>query len=267
MKSIPVKLNIEGKWSSAKLGMDEKTIQLPEPINTQIPIRSIDNVQQKKNILIFSVGEKDYQIATVPKALAILKRVILTGCSGYRLVAYFMSPAVRGGVMVKDAKWEKGAINVLKSGIWFVSQNNQICIPIADVSAIERTQRDVQGTDKEVVKIDHVEAGEVSTSYVLCPATTLQVLYNYLTDATKESSMDGELDPISGQVAMLVYSGMDTHSIEGMLEKSQRDIDNIYDKMLKLGLVEVVQTRREVKLTTKGVRFVTEAVKPPSPQQ
>lgn len=227
-------------------------------------------MQQRKNLLTISVAEKDYRIATVPKALAILKRVILMGCSGYRLMAFFMSPAIRGGggVMVSDAKWEKGAVTVLKTGIWFVSQNHQICIPIADVSAIEQTKREVQGTDKEVVKIDHVESGDVSTSFVLCPATTLQVLYNYLTDATKDSSLDGELDPpLSGQVAMLVYSGMDTHSIEGMLEKSQRDIDAVYDRMLGLGLVEVVQTRREVKLTTKGVRFVTEAVKPPTPPQ
>jgi taxis protein CheF len=266
MKTIPVKFEAEGKWISAKIGIDETTIHLPEPINTQIPIKSIDNVQQRKNLLTISVAEKDYRIATVPKALAILKLVILMGCSGYRLMAFFMSPAIRGGVMVSDAKWEKGAVTVLKTGIWFVSQNHQICIPIADVSAIEQTKREVQGTDKEVVKIDHVESGDVSTSFVLCPATTLQVLYNYLTDATKDSSLDGELDPLSGQVAMLVYSGMDTHSIEGMLEKSQRDIDAVYDRMLGLGLVEVVQTRREVKLTTKGVRFVTEAVKPPTPQ-
>ena len=166
--------------------------------------------------------------------------------------------------MVKDSKWEKGAINILKTGIWFVSPNSQICVPIDDVSSIEQTKRNVQGTDKEVVKIDHVETGEVSTSFVLCPPTTLHVLYNYLTDATKESTLEGELDPLSGQVAMLVYSGMDTHSIEGMLEKSQKEIDSIYTKMLELGMIEVVQTRREVKLTTKGVRFVTEAVKPPS---
>ena len=265
MKTIPAKFEVDGKWISAKIGLDETTIHLPEPINAQILIKSIDDVQQRKNILTISVAEKAYRIATVPKALVVLKRVILMGCSGYRLIAYFMSPAIRGGVMVNDAEWEKGAINVLKSGIWFVSQNNQICVPIDDVSAIERTKRDVQGTDKEVVKIDHVETGEVSTSFVLCPPTTLQVLYNYLTDATKGISLDGELDPLSGQVAMLVYSGMDTHSIEGMLEQSQKEIDKVYDRMLELGLVEVVQTRREVKLTTKGVRFVTEAVKTPSP--
>ncbi len=264
MTAIPVKIEVEGTWIAAKIELDETSIYLPEPINKKILIKSIDDVQQKKNVLTITVKDTDYRIATVPKALVVLKRVILMGCSGYRLMAYFISPAIRGGVMVKTAAWEKGAINVLKTGIWFVSRDNQICIPIADVSAIEQTERDVQGTDKEVVKIDHVDSGEVSTSFVLCPPTTLQVLYNYLTDATKGSSMDGELDPLSSQVAMLVYSGMDTHSIEGMLGKSQKEIDMVYNKMLSLGLVEVVLTRREVELTTKGVRYVTEAVKPPS---
>jgi helix-turn-helix protein len=264
MTTIPAKFEANGTWISAKIELDETSIHLPEPLNTEIKIKSIDDVQQKKNIITISVGEVKYRIATVPKALIILKQLILMECSGYRLMAYFISPAIRGGVMVKSAEWEKGAIAILKTGIWFVSRDNQICIPIADVSAIEQTKRDVQGTDKEIVKIDHVENGEVSTSFVLCPPTTLQVLYNYLTDATKESSMDEELDPLSSQVAMLVYSGMDTHSIEGMLEKSPKEIDMVYSKMLALGLVEVVLTRREVELTTKGVRYVTEAVKPPS---
>ncbi len=267
MKSLPAKIDNNGSWVAANIQLDEKIIHLPEPMKVDIPLKSIDDLQQKKNILELSVKGKEgqiYRIASVPKALTILKKVILMGCSGYRLMAYFMSPAIRGGVMIKDAKWEKGAIVVLKSRIWFVGQDSQICLPIMDVSAIEKTTRDVQGKKTEVVKIDHVETGEVTTSYVLCPPTTLEVLFNYLTEATKDISMDQDLDPISAQVAMLVYSGMDTHAIENMLNSTNPEIEAIYDKMIELGMVEVVLTRREVKLTTKGVRFVTEAVKPPT---
>ena len=39
----------------------------------------------------------------------------------------------------------------------------------------------------------------------------------------------------------------------------------IFDKLLKLGLVEVMFTRREVQFTPKGVRFISDAVKPPTP--
>ena len=131
MKTLPAKIDNNGSWVAANIQIDEKVIHLPEPLTTDIPLKSIDDLQQRKNILELSVKGKEgpsYRIASVPKALTILKKVILMGCSGYRLMAYFMSPAIKGGVMVKDATWEKGAIVVLKSRIWFVGQTDRISI-------------------------------------------------------------------------------------------------------------------------------------------
>ena len=268
MKTIPAKFEVDGKWISAKIGLDETTIHLPEPINAQILIKSIDDVQQRKNILTISVAEKAYRIATVPKALVVLKRVILMGCSGYRLIAYFMSPAIRGGVLATDAKWEKGAIAVLKTGIWFVSQEKQINVPLKEVASLELTKRELQKKKLDVIKIDHLEGGEVVTSFVLCPLSTLQVLYNFLRDATKDMDMKGaeldQLDAQTAQVAMLIYSGMDTKSIENMLTLPPEELNKIYETLLKLKLVDVVMIRKEVQLTPKGVRYITDALKPPS---
>ena len=260
MKQVPVKIEHEGKWISAKLGVDEEKLVLPEPLSTEIKIESIDDLEEKKNII--TKRRESYKIATIQKVIQILKKTIIMGGSAYRLMEYFMSPAIRGGVMVNDASWEKGAIAVLKTGIWFVSKNKQICIPLAEVTGIELTKREVQGKDNDVVQIVNIENEEVVTSFVLCPLTTLQILFNYLKDATKETEVSAEeVDDISAQVAMLVYSGMDSHAIEKMVNISHKDIEKIYDKLINQGLVEVVMTRREVKLTTKGVRFVQEAVK------
>jgi hypothetical protein len=203
-----------------------------------------------------------YRILSVEKVLQILKKLILVSCNAYRLMAYFMSPAIRGGVMIKDAQWEKGNIVVVSSGIWFVSATKQICVPVNDVAAIELTKRDVQGKPADVIKIDHLESGGVSSSFVLCPLSTLQVLFNYIRDTTKGMDMKGtELDSIDQQVAMLVYSGMDSHAIENMLNIPQKQLDAIYDNILKLGLGEVVTIRREIQLTTKGVRYISDATK------
>jgi len=268
MKEVPVKIEVENRWVVSKIGIGEDRIHLHEPVNLDIPLKSIVDIEEKKNTLHIEVKgtpPTGYRVASVPKVLAALKRVIIMSCTAYRLMAYFMSPAVRGGVLVKDAKWEKGAIAVLKTGIWFVSQQKQISIPLGDVSGIELTTREVNGKKTDVVKIDHVESGGVSTSYVLCPLTTLQILYNFLKDATKEMDMNGdELDPVAAQVSMLVYSGMDSSAIEKMLSISNGELESVFDTLLDLGIVEVVCTRREVQLTTKGVRFVTDAAKHPS---
>ena len=63
---------------------------------------------------------------------------------------------------------------------------------------------------------------------------------------------------------MLVYSGMDTKAIENMLNLTPKEIEDIYDKLLSLGMIDVVLKRREVQLTPKGVRYISEAVKPPT---
>jgi len=265
MKEVPVKIQHNNEWIVVKMGIAEDRIVLPAPVSKEILFRTVADIAEKKNILILTVKtdtDSVYKILSVEKVLQVLKKFILGSCNAYRLMAYFMSPAIRGGVMIKNAQWDKGSVVVVRSGIWFISAAKQVCIPLNDVAAIELTKRDVQGKPTDVIKIDHLESGEVTSSFVLCPLSTLQVLYNYLRDATKSMDMKGtELDGVDQQVAMLVYSGMDSHAIENMLNISQKQLDAVYDKILKLGLGEVVTIRREIQLTTKGVRYITDATK------
>jgi helix-turn-helix protein len=192
----------------------------------------------------------------------VLKRLILNSCNAYRLAAYFKSPAIKGGVLIQGAPWEKGNVAVVRTGIWFVSATKQVCVPLADTAAIELTKTEVQGKPTDIIRIDHVDAGEVVASQVLCPLSTLQVLFNFLKDATKGMDMKGnELDAVAQQVAMLVYSGMDSHAIENMLNIPHKQLDEIYTSIISLGLGEVVAVRREIQLTTKGVRYISDATK------
>lgn len=265
MKEVPVKVEHAGKWIVAKVGIGEDGITFPAPVEKKILFKSVFDLEEKKNILIVSArGDPDtvLRIASVEKVLVVLKRLILGSCNAYRLKAYFMSPAIRSGVLAKNAQWEKGSIVVVKTGIWFVSAAKQVCVPITDVAAIELTKRDVQGRQSDVVRIDHVESGEVVSSLVFCPLSTLQVLTSFLKDATKGMDMNGnELDALDQQVTMLVYSGMDSHAIENMLNIPHKQLDAIYDRIIKLGIADVVTIRREIQLTTKGVRYISDATK------
>jgi taxis protein CheF len=265
MKEVPAKIEHNNTWVVVKIGVSEDRMVLPDPVNKEILFKTVSDVAERKNVLIITVKtdvEVVYRILSVEKVLSILKKLILVSCNAYRLMAYFMSPAIKGGVMIKEAQWEKGSVVVVQSGIWFVSAAKQICVPVTEVAAIELTQREVQGKPTDVVRINHLESGEVVSSFVLCPLSTLQVLYNFLKETTKGMDMKGtELDGVDQQVAMLIYSGMDSHAIENMLNIPHKQLDAIYDKVLKLGLAEVVTIRREVQLTTKGVRYISDATK------
>jgi helix-turn-helix protein len=265
MKEVPAKVEHNNAWIVVKLGVAEDKIVLPAPLNTEVPFKFVLDLVEKKNTLIITYktqAEGTVKIRSVDKVLEILKKLILNSCNAYRLAAYFKSPAIRGGVLIQGAPWEKGSVAVVRTGIWFVSATKQISVPLPDVAAIELTKTDVQGKPTDIIRIDHVDAGEVVSSQVLCPLSTLQVLFNFLKDATKGMDMKGnELDGIAQQVAMLIYSGMDSLAIENMLNIPHKELDGILDKIIGLGLGEVVTVRREIQLTTKGVRYITDATK------
>lgn len=265
MKEVPVKIEHDGIWVVLKIGIAEDRLVIPRPVDREVLFKDIVNLEERKNVLLISTRDtpdKTLPILSVEKVLRVMKRLILSSCSAYRLAAYFLSPAVRGGVMIKDAQWEKGSIIVVQTGIWFDSAQKQVSIPLNEVADIQLTKRDVQGKQTDVIKIDHVDAGEVVTSFVLCPVSTLQTLFNFLTDATKSMDMRGdELDEYDQQVAMLVYSGMDSSAIISMLSINNKKLGVIYDKLINLDIAEVVEVRREVKLTTKGIRYISDVTK------
>ncbi len=263
MKAVPAKIEHEGSWVTVQLGIGEESMQVPAPIGKEIPYKKIQDLEERKNELIVTVGNlPPVRIRSVDKVLTVLKRLILASCSAYRIAAYFMSPAIRGGVLITTAQWEKGSIAVVKTGIWFVSKDRQICLPLKSVTNIELTKREVQGKNLDVVMIDCLEDGGVVSSLVLCPLSTLQLLFNFLKDATKGMEMKGdELDAVAQQVAMLVYSGMDSHAIENMLNITHKQLDGIYDRLIELQIGEVAMMRREIQLTPKGVKFISDATK------
>jgi helix-turn-helix protein len=265
MKEILVKIQHNNEWIVIKMGIAEDRIVLPAPVSKEIPFRTMIDVSEKKNILIITAKTDTYsvyKILSVEKVLQVLKKFILISCNAYRLTVFFMSPAVRGGVKIKEAQWDKGNVIIVRSGIWFISAAKQVYIPLNDVSAIEITKRDSQGKSADVIKIDHLDSGEVLSSFVLCPPSNLQTLYNFLRDATKGMDIkEAGLSSVDQQVAMLVNSGMDSHTIENQLNISSKQLDTVYDRILKLGLGEVVSVRREIQLTPRGVRYLTDAAK------
>jgi len=265
MKDVPVKIKHNNTWVTTKIGISSIGFVIPPPVNLEVPVTSIIDLAEKRHTLIITYKEKIetiIKIKSVDKVLEIIKKLILRSCTAFRTGAYIRSPALRGGVPVRDAPWEKGSIVVMSTCIWFVTQDRQVCIPIPDVTAIELTKTDVKGALTDAIRIDHVKTGDVITSQVLCPLTTLQELKKVVMEANRGIDIrDGDLDMTDRQVAMLVYSGMDSHTIENMLNIPHSQMDAIYDKIIKLGLAEVVEMQRQVQLTTKGIGYFSRPAK------
>ena len=279
MTEVPIKFESDGSWVTSKLEITHDQITLKAPYNCDVPYRSIIDVIQEGQILTIVASlekgkESVFRITSSEKIITVLRKKILMSCNAYRIMAHFIIPAIRGGVLITDARWEKGAVVVLKTGIWFVGPEKQICVSLVDIASFELTKRELQKKKLDVMKLDYLsqieqnKASEVVTSFILCPISTLQVLFNFIRDATKKNEMKvpelEQLDAQASQVAMLVYSGMNSHAIEEMLTLSPKELDETYTTLLRLELAEVVMVRKELQLTSKGVRYISEALKPPS---
>jgi helix-turn-helix protein len=265
MKSVPVKIRHKNTWLVTKMGISPTGFVIPAPVNTEVPFSSIIDLAEKHLTLIVTSKqeiETTLKIKSVDRVLNILKKLILNSCSAFRTVAFFRLMAIRNSVPARDSSWEKGSIVVVSSGIWFVTENRQTCVPISDVTAFELAKTSIKGKPTDMIRLDHVTAREMISSEILCPLPTLQKFSQFLKDImTRMDIKDRESDTFDHQVAMLIYSGADSRAIEKTLNIPQKQLDAIYDKILNLGIAEVVATRRELQLTTKGIRFIMHTMK------
>jgi hypothetical protein len=269
MKDIPLKIEHNREWLLLQANVGKDRISFPAPVDLEIPFESIVDLENRKKALAITVKGTPETVVTIggtEKVLGVLKRLMLGSCTAHRLPAYFMSPALHGGILVKDARWEKGSVNVVRSSIWLVSDAKQVPIAFRDVGAIKLTKREMNGKQTDVVNIDHKDTGETVSSLVLAPLPTLQSLTGLVKDATKGVDPDwNSLGDVGREVARLLHSGMDTKTIGSTLNLSPGQLDEIYDKIISLGLAEVSLTRRELRLTSKGVRSVSDHVKMQTP--
>lgn len=178
-----------------------------------------------------------------------------------KFAVYFLSPALRGGVLVANSTWEKGYFSITESAVWFLSPREQIRIPLNALGSVSKDRRTVGDKQREILSITHMEGKEVITSFILCPETTLELLMDYMRRILEQQKPKEKLSEVEEQILTMVYTGLDSSSIESILGISTDELNKIYDKFVSLGLARVVKVRKEIELTPKGVVLVSESAK------
>jgi len=201
-------------------------------------------------------------LSAAPKTVESLKRYFMQFISdAFKTGIYYISPLSRGGVLVTNPKWDRGMLLATQKSIWFMAKDKQIRIGLNGITRIAREKRKLGGDERDVLVINHVDRGEASSSLILCPDSTMDMLEKYLSDLIERYNSLGKehrLTETEGQVATLIYSGVDSNTIQSMMTIDNNTIEQFYDKLLGLGLARVARVRRELELTPKGVKYVTD---------
>lgn len=238
--------------------------------NHILPLKGLEDIDIRESgnrqILVITRYEdgkfKSCAVSTSLKTLETLRKFLIRYISdAFKTSIYFISPASRGGVVLTSTAWDRGLLLATQKSIWFMSQEKQMRVGLESITKISRESRKMGGKDRYVLAIDHFEKNEALSSLVLCPDTTMDMLEKYLSGLTERFNSIGEdqkLSDLEGQVATLIYSGVDSNTIQSMLSLDNKTMDEFYDRILKLGMAQVVRVRRELQLTPRGVKYVTD---------
>jgi hypothetical protein len=251
----------ENGWKKIDLVLTEQSLYLG---SMKILLREIEDLELVTidNLKCIKIKKDGEIIFTIPeKLLNKIYRFLAYNLRSDRFAVYFLSPATVGGVVVKDVQWEKGYLSITDGGIWFLSPKKQVRISLENLGSVDRDVRTVGGKQRVVLVVSHVENSEVVTSFILCPETTLEMLGEYIQRLIDSQKPQAELTEIEKQILTLIYSGLDSASVESIIGISSDELNEYYDNLVNQGLARVVRIRKELELTPKGVSLVSDIQK------
>ncbi|ACJ16692.1 hypothetical protein TON_1204 [Thermococcus onnurineus NA1] len=200
---------------------------------------------------------------------------------------------VKGGAINMEPQWQDGSLRIvsIKSAKRGKTERNVVVldpdrkpIPIfSDVEDMDVEEIDMNGKKVEAWKIKHFYVNETIISYLYIPEkkTRLYVLryllkyipgyFEFIMRVSKEfpmlqtefrEVMEKELkeleslDEMEKQILMALYSGLNPLEVHQFLGLDEREIEEIYDRMIDKGLLKIVMIRKVVDLTRDGRKIV-----------
>lgn len=251
----PIKI-YAGGWVNAELVITDSSIIIG---NQQLFLGEIDDLEdiEKDGIRCIQIKKDSKIILQLPVNIhQQVFRFIAFNLKADKFAVYFLASATVGGVVSSSTQWEKGYFSVTEEGLWFLSSKNQQRISIESIGLIKKDIRDVNGKQRSVLVLSHVEKSSVVTSLVLCPESTLEMIENYLQHLIGKHKPAINLSENEEQIITLVYSGVDFASIENIIGISTDELNIYYDRLVDSGFARVVKIRKEIELTPRGVRMV-----------
>jgi helix-turn-helix protein len=169
-------------------------------------------------------------------------------------------PAVEGGV-VRDVDWQKARVKLEDERINLATESGELVeIEIDDTNAIERDERTVRGDERPVVEASHTDGGTSVETYLSGNPRHCSIVASVLGKGVARNETDLDLDPSEKEVLMALYSGVSSFDIPEFVELPPDDVEEIFDRLIELDVLEEVRVRREVALRPRGRNIASESM-------
>ena len=178
-----------------------------------------------------------------------------------RQVIYARHPAVAGGV-VQDTEWEKARLKVETDGISAALQSGTfVRLELDDIGTIEEAERTVFDEKRQIVEAEHTDdEGTSVRTYLSGDESQIAVLKSFLGQGQARNEGSIDLSESEREVLMALYSGVSSFEVPGFLGMDVDRVEETFERLVELEVLEEVRLRREVSLKPRGRNIASEAM-------
>jgi helix-turn-helix protein len=257
----------DASWQQCRVVLTTERIALVTDGKLTIPLREIDQMDERYDVNQQAASEPNYSTLHVGDDVILLTtsdhesfrtnfyRAILDSA-----VIYVQYPAVRGGV-VQSTEWQRGRLKITDAAVRMVLEDGQkFAIDRDDIGELATDEKAVAGEQRAVIEVEHTVDDRSVETHLSGREHHISVLEQLLEEGAERNRADLDLDPVERRVVMALYSGVSPFAISEFVGMDVEKVEEIYDRLIELDVVEVVRERTEVGLTARGRKVAGEVM-------
>lgn len=256
------------EWEQCRVILTNKRIAIVHDDTLSIPLEDIDKMGERMDLNQTIAKETEYSTLHVGDDVILVTtadhetfrtnfyRAILD-----RAIIYVKHPAVVGGV-IQGATWQRGRLKVTKEDVRMVLEDGQkVIVDRDDIGEFELDTREVAGEERGVIEVEHTDEEDRSVqTYLSGREHHISVLSKLLEEGAERNRADLDLSSTEKRVVMALYSGVSPFAISDFVGIDVERVEEIYDRLIELDVIDVVRERKEVGLTAQGRKVAGEAM-------
>jgi helix-turn-helix protein len=206
------------------------------------------SVRLGKDVYLVSTGESE-------SFERLLHKTILDG-----EIVLVKHPAIEGGV-VQDVSWRKARVKIDEDAVNLAIEDGSfVQIEIEDVGTIDQGERTVKSKERPVLETEHTVDGTSVETYLSGNQKHCSVLSSVLERGAEQNSSSIDLSKDETEVLMALYSGVSSFEVPEFLDMDPDDVEEIYERLIELDVLQEVRIRREVALKPRGRNIASESM-------
>jgi len=249
----------DADWQSCRIVLTDRRLVLIAEEKQSVPLAAVEAIGGR-----YDVNQRAAQVASY-LALNLGDDVVLVSAAEHDEfetdffhacldgeILRVKHPAVEGGV-VQDTEWSKARIKVGDDAVRFaLAEGDLVVVDRDDIGEVEVEERTELGAERTVIEVEHTEDGISVETYVTGETDDVSVLRQVLEEGVERNRADLDLGPVEEQVVMALHSGVSPFEIPEFVDAEVEEIEEIYDRLIELDVIEVVRERTEVEMTAQG---------------